>query len=475
MAFVGSGRVRQAPGTPAAPVIGVLSAEARRLKGPIDRARRIVAFTAGRHQHRIGHSRLPWPRRALDEVQAIGFDEFVASGEARRGVLAPPFRHARSHGEGPAQPRSPRRGRFGGAGQAGGRRDENIDGLHQRGGAPPGRVIELHGNATYARCLDCGERHEIAPIRAAFLEREEPPLCRTCGGIVKSATISFGQAMPQDAMARAEAATLACDLFMAMGSSLTVYPAAAFPLLAKRNGATLAILNRVATGPRRLRRPRRPRRDRPPAGRGDRRSTDGPRSESAQGGRLRPERAWVHGGRETRYSPAFHSNSIFRPFRCVREEAPCAGACRRRYRERCPARPRTRGRRSRRVAMRRRTVPTPGGDQGVGRPLVGLRLDPGVVHAGPIDKNAFLAVQHDVRRFMEELNQRWSSDLCRAVNWMTAFLGESHRAAPLSAVFGSGGTSAQRDPRPVAQPRGPAARPRRWVRASGRGYPGSRA
>ncbi|MBT6202199.1 MAG: NAD-dependent deacetylase, partial [Rhodospirillaceae bacterium] len=101
--------------------------------------------------------------------------------------------------------------------------------------------------ATYARCLDCGERYEIAPIREAFLEREELPLCTVCGGIVKSATISFGQAMPQDAMERAEQATLGCDLFLAMASSLLVYPAAAFPTFAKRNGATLVIVNRDPT------------------------------------------------------------------------------------------------------------------------------------------------------------------------------------------------------------------------------------
>jgi NAD-dependent deacetylase len=74
-----------------------------------------------------------------------------------------------------------------------------------------------------------------------------PPDCRACGGLVKTATISFGQAMPQDAMSRAEEAARACDLFLAIGSSLVVFPAAGFPLIAKRSGARLAIINREPT------------------------------------------------------------------------------------------------------------------------------------------------------------------------------------------------------------------------------------
>ena len=108
-------------------------------------------------------------------------------------------------------------------------------------------MIEIHGNTRYAKCLDCGERMELAPIRAHFEARGEPPDCPACGGIVKTATISFGQPMPDLEMARAERATLACDLFLVLGSSLVVYPAAGFPLLAKRNGARLVIVNREPT------------------------------------------------------------------------------------------------------------------------------------------------------------------------------------------------------------------------------------
>lgn len=124
---------------------------------------------------------------------------------------------------------------------------QNIDNLHQDSGVPADRVIELHGNTTYAKCLDCGRRHEIAFIREVFEATGKPPACTACGGILKTATISFGQAMPEEEMRRAEAETLACDLFIAVGSSLVVYPAAGFPIMARHNGAKLAIVNREPT------------------------------------------------------------------------------------------------------------------------------------------------------------------------------------------------------------------------------------
>lgn len=124
---------------------------------------------------------------------------------------------------------------------------QNVDGLHQRAGVPEARVVELHGNSTYAVCLDCGQRHELDPILAAFERDQTLPVCMVCGGIVKTATISFGQAMPMRQMQQAERATLACDLFIVLGTSLVVYPAAQFPSIAKRNGARLVIVNREPT------------------------------------------------------------------------------------------------------------------------------------------------------------------------------------------------------------------------------------
>lgn len=123
---------------------------------------------------------------------------------------------------------------------------QNIDGLHQMGGAPAERVIELHGNATYASCITCGERFELEPIKQAFSTDGKLPVC-DCGGPVKTATISFGQQMPQEPMQRANDAANGCDLFIAVGSSLVVYPAAGFPLIAKQAGARLVIINRDPT------------------------------------------------------------------------------------------------------------------------------------------------------------------------------------------------------------------------------------
>ena len=124
---------------------------------------------------------------------------------------------------------------------------QNIDNLHQAGGVPDEQVIELHGNTRYAKCLTCGTRMEIADIRDHFDREGEAPNCRLCGGIIKTATISFGQAMPEAEMARAQEASLNADLVLVAGSSLVVYPAAAFPLMAKRAGAKFAILNREET------------------------------------------------------------------------------------------------------------------------------------------------------------------------------------------------------------------------------------
>lgn len=123
---------------------------------------------------------------------------------------------------------------------------QNIDNLHQASGADPERIIELHGNGSYARCLSCGERRDLAEVRRTFEATGQGPVC-ACGGLIKSATISFGQAMPQCEMRRAQAATLGCDLFLAIGSSLVVQPAAGFPVLAREHGARLVIVNRDPT------------------------------------------------------------------------------------------------------------------------------------------------------------------------------------------------------------------------------------
>jgi NAD-dependent deacetylase len=124
---------------------------------------------------------------------------------------------------------------------------QNIDNLHQASGIPADDVVELHGNTTYATCLACEQRYELQWVKEKFeAGGGHAPDC-TCGGFIKTATVSFGQAMPAAAMQRAEELTKRCDLFLAVGSSLVVWPAAGFPLMAKRNGASLVIINREPT------------------------------------------------------------------------------------------------------------------------------------------------------------------------------------------------------------------------------------
>jgi len=124
---------------------------------------------------------------------------------------------------------------------------QNVDNLHQDAGVPDNKITEIHGNASYASCLDCGIRYELKPIKKDFLENRTVPYCDSCGGIIKTATISFGQSMPEEGMQMAQRKTLGCDLFITIGTSLVVYPAAGFPKLAKEIGANLIIINNEPT------------------------------------------------------------------------------------------------------------------------------------------------------------------------------------------------------------------------------------
>ena len=114
---------------------------------------------------------------------------------------------------------------------------QNIDNLHQISGFAADHVVELHGNTTYARCIGCGQAYDLAWVKQRFEETGGAPDCTVCDEPVKTATISFGQAMPEDAMRRATELAQHCDLFIAIGSSLVVWPAAGFPMMAKNCGA----------------------------------------------------------------------------------------------------------------------------------------------------------------------------------------------------------------------------------------------
>jgi NAD-dependent deacetylase len=120
---------------------------------------------------------------------------------------------------------------------------QNVDGLHQRAGLPPTAVIELHGNATRACCLDCGAPYARDELHARLERGVEVPDCPACGGVVKPHTILFGEAMPSGALQEAQRRVGRADLVVVLGSSLRVYPAAYLPMHAKRAGATLVIVN----------------------------------------------------------------------------------------------------------------------------------------------------------------------------------------------------------------------------------------
>jgi NAD-dependent deacetylase len=218
------------------------------LQDMIREARVVLPFTGAGISTECGIPDFRSPGGIWTKNRPIPFDEFLASQEARneswrrRFALGDAFGHAQP-GRGHRALASLYH-----AGKVPAVVTQNIDNLHQASGIAPEQVVELHGNTTYALCLDCERQYELSWVR----ERMEAgngcaPDCETCGGFIKTATISFGQPMPDTAMRRAQDFTLSCDLFLAIGSSLVVWPAAGFPLMAKRNGARLIIINREPT------------------------------------------------------------------------------------------------------------------------------------------------------------------------------------------------------------------------------------
>ncbi|MCS7295847.1 MAG: NAD-dependent deacylase [Chloroflexota bacterium] len=120
---------------------------------------------------------------------------------------------------------------------------QNVDGLHQKAGSSPERVVEIHGTVHRYVCLNCGDGGPIEDVLERVRKGEEDPPCRRCGGILKSATISFGQNLIPEVLERCYRAAQRCDLFLAIGTSLVVYPAAYLPGTALENGARLVIIN----------------------------------------------------------------------------------------------------------------------------------------------------------------------------------------------------------------------------------------
>ena len=217
------------------------------LRDLVERAERVVVFTGAGVSTESGIPDFRSPGGVWSTMKPIYFKEFVENEAMRREAWTRVFNGAAGW-----TGKAPNAGHFAVArliasGKASAVITQNVDNLHQDSGVPEGKVIELHGNASYAKCLACHTRYELADLERGFVEDGEIPTCRWCGGLIKTATISFGQPMPEGPMTRAEEETLACDLFLVAGSSLVVHPAAGFPILAKENGAKLVIVNREPT------------------------------------------------------------------------------------------------------------------------------------------------------------------------------------------------------------------------------------
>ncbi|HWK48627.1 MAG TPA: Sir2 family NAD-dependent protein deacetylase [Steroidobacter sp.] len=210
-------------------------------------SRRVLVFSGAGISTESGIPDFRSPGGLWSKIQPIYFQEFVASEHTRREA----WRRRFSNADGWVGAK-PNRGHYAVAelvrsGRAGAVVTQNVDNLHQVSGIPEEQVIELHGNSTYARCLKCQTRVELVELEREFQQTNTVAPCKRCGGIIKTATISFGQQMPELPMRRAQQETLACDLFLVLGSSLSVFPAADFPVRAKQNGAKLVIVNRDPT------------------------------------------------------------------------------------------------------------------------------------------------------------------------------------------------------------------------------------
>jgi NAD-dependent deacetylase len=219
-----------------------------RLHELIDEASVIVPFTGAGISTECGIPDFRSPGGIWTKMRPIDFSDFLASQEMRDESWRRRFAMEESFGGA-----KPGRGHKAlaslyRAGKSPGVVTQNIDNLHQASGISPEHVVELHGNTTYATCLDCGARYELPWVKQQYeAANGRAPACPGCEGHIKTATVSFGQSMPEEPMRRAEELTRSADLFIAIGSSLVVWPAAGFPLMAKRSGARLVIINRDPT------------------------------------------------------------------------------------------------------------------------------------------------------------------------------------------------------------------------------------
>jgi NAD-dependent deacetylase len=210
-------------------------------------ARRIVVFTGAgvSTESGIPDFRSPGGLWTRYDPRQLGFRRYVADPATRR--LAWRLRRELHHLDARPNPAHLACVRLAEAGRLAGVITQNVDGLHTDAGLAPGLICEVHGTGREFVCLACGDRGPMGTAVSRVEAGEEDPACLRCGGILKAATVSFGQGIPAEVWARAEAMTAACDAFVAVGSSLVVQPAASLPRTARRLGATLVIVNREPT------------------------------------------------------------------------------------------------------------------------------------------------------------------------------------------------------------------------------------
>ena len=217
------------------------------LNSLVDAASSIVAMTGAGISTAAGIPDFRSPGGIWTKVEPITFQEFMASEDARledwrrrfeMNDLLASCEPTLAHRSLAAMVRSGRMSAI---------VTQNIDGLHQRAGTDPEHLIELHGNGTYGRCVDCGTQMDLAEARKFIAEKGRSPVCSNCSGLVKAAVISFGQAMPENELKRAANLAAKADLVFAIGTSLVVHPAATLPLIGVENGAELVIINKEST------------------------------------------------------------------------------------------------------------------------------------------------------------------------------------------------------------------------------------
>ncbi len=220
---------------------------ANQLAGQIDSASNIVIFTGAGISTESGIADFRSPGGIWSKIKPIQYSDFLNNEEIRLEYWRRRFHFQQEFEAAPLNAGHHAVASIINSNQGGGLITQNIDGLHQRSGIADQDIVEIHGNGVRAVCLDCQCPMTLAQVQEIISLTGKSPRCNLCGGLVKSAVISFGQPMPQNKMIEAEHVALRCDLCLVLGSSLVVQPAASLPVVAKTNGSKLVIINNQPT------------------------------------------------------------------------------------------------------------------------------------------------------------------------------------------------------------------------------------